>query len=548
AVAPGVEVPRYGGIYTEAITTSPQGFDPLVVPTNSAPTLQVTHDTLVSGDWTRGPAGTGDTDWLYGMLGRTDLWSGQLAESWEIRDAETIIYHIRKGVRWMSKPPVNGRELTAEDIAWNLESEWKKPGTNFQIFFKAEDRMISAKAIDKYTVEVKNPPKAMGINILENGEREFFRAPEVDKQYGNQNDWRNMNTTGPFYIVDYVPGSLVSYAKNPNYWETDPIGPGKGNQLPYIDGMRQLIIPDASTRLAAFRTGKIDLMRSLSWEDALDLEKRNPNLKSVQLFGAPLIPSGRADKPNLPFKDVRVRRALNMAVNKQEIVDLYYQGRAVLYGYPFYPTAAHSAFFTPFKDLPASAQEMFTYNPEKAKQLLKEAGYPNGFKANIVVSSAGTNVDYIAMIKNYLIKVGVDIQIQPLETSIYNTVSNGKTYDEMIARTSTMSSLPYMLHDARKDSAGNASMWEDEQTLATYQAIQDNLSKNDAAWVKALKDLGPHLLDEAWGIFMPVPYVYHMWWPWVKNFRGELSTGYARSWRHTRYAWIDQELKKSMGY
>lgn len=530
------------------ITVSPQGFDPLVVPTNSCPTLQVTHDTLLSGDWTRGPAGTGETDWLYGMLGRTDLWSGQLAESWEVVDDETIVYHIRKGVRWMNKPPVNGRELTAEDIAWNLEMEWKTPGTNFAIFFKPEDRMISATATDKYTVVVKNPPKALGINILECSEREFFRAPEVDKAYGNQNNWRNMNTTGPFYITEFVPESVVVYAKNPNYWEKDPVGPGKGNQLPYIDTFKQLIVPDLSTRQAAFRTGKVDLLRAQSWEDATNLLERNANLKYARLFGSPLIPSGRVDKPNLPFKDVRVRRALNMAVNKQEIVDLYYKGNAVLFGYPFPPTAAHKDFFTPLEEMPDSVKELFTYNPEKAKQLLKEAGYPNGFKAKIIVSSAATAVDYIAMIKDYLIKVGVDIQLQPVESTVYSSLANNKTYEEMIARTSTMAGLPYMLHDARKDSAGNASMWEDEKSLAAYQAIQDNLSRNDAAWVKALKDLSPHILDQAWGIFMPVPYVYHLWWPWVKNFHGELSTGYARFNRHVRYLWLDQELKQSMGY
>jgi peptide/nickel transport system substrate-binding protein len=179
---------------------------------------------------------------------------------------------------------------------------------------------------------------------------------------------------------------------------------------------------------------------------------------------------------------------------------------------------------------------------------LTEAGYPNGFKAKIVVSSAGTNVDYVAMVKDYLIKVGVDLQIQAMEASVYSTVSNAKTYEEMIARTSTMSGLPYMLHDARKDSAGNASMWETPQTLAAYQAIQDNLSKNDAAWVKALKDLSPHMVEEAWGIYMPIPYNYHVWWPWVKNFHGELSMGYARFWRHIRYMWIDQDMKKSMGF
>jgi len=508
----------------------------------------VTHDTLVSGSWERGPAGTGETDWLYGILGRTDLWSGQLAESWEIPNDTTIIYHIKKGIRWMNKPPVNGREMTADDIAWSIESEWKTPGTNFDIFFKKEDHLISATATDKYTVTLKVPAHAMGTNFLENSEREFMRAPEVTKQYGNQNDWRNMNTTGPFFISEYVPGSIIKFKKNPSYWETDPVGPGKGNQLPYIDSYVQLILPDLSTRIAAFRIGKIDTLGGLNWEDGSDLIKRNPKLQHVNVFTSPLFLSGRVDKPNLPFKDVKVRRALNLAVNKQEIVDNYYKGNAELFGYPFPPSPAFSAFYTPFKDMPASVQELFTYNPDKAKQLLKEAGYPTGFKTKIVVSSAGTNIDYVAMVAAYLAKVGVDMQIDARDATVYTTIANNRSNEEMIARTTTMFGLPYMMHDMRADSSGDASYWENATSLAAYQTMMSTLGRDDSKWVKALHDAMPDMLDNAWGIFMPIPYTYRVWWPWVKNYHGESSTGYARFNRNIRYLWIDQPLKKSLGY
>lgn len=548
AVAPAAGTPKYGGTYTEVVTIDPRGFDPLIVQTNSCPTLQVTQDTLLSGDWSKGPAGSRATDWLYGILGRTDLWSGQLAESWEIPSDQTIIYHIKKGIHWMNKPPVNGREMTADDLAWSIQSEWTTPNTNFDIFFKKEDRLISATATDKYTLSLKVPATAMGTNFLENSEREFMRAPEITKQYGNQNDWRNMNTTGPVYIFDYVPGSIITFKKNPSYWETDPVGPGKGNQLPYIDTYVQLIIPDASTRLAAFRIGKIDTLKSVGWEDGADLMKRNPALQSVSVFTSPLFLNGRVDKPNLPFKDVRVRRALNMAVNKQDIVDNYYKGHAELFGYPFPPTPAFSAFYTPLKDMPASVQEVFSYNPDKAKQLLADAGYPGGFKTKIVVSSLGTNIDYVAMIQAYLAKVGVDMQIDARDNTVYTTIANNRSNDEMIARTTTMFSLPYMMHDMRADSSGDASYWEDAQSLAAYQTMMNTLGRDDSKWVKALRDAMPDMLDNAWGIFLPIPYNYNIWWPWVKNFHGETSTGYARFNRNIRYLWIDQDLKKSMGH
>ena len=547
--AAGEEKPKYGGTYAEILTSEPAGFDPLVVQTNFIPSLQVTSDTLAGGDWAKGPAGTGEVSFLFGYLGRTELWGGQVAESWEIPDGETIIYHIRKGIKWMQRAPGNGREMTAADVAWSIESEWKTPGTNFAVYFSKEQHLISATATDKYTVVLKVPPKAMGTNFMENSEREFIRNPDVTKLYKDQNDWKNMDTTGPFYIVDYVRGSSITYAKNPNYWETNPVGPGKGDRLPYIEGVKQLIIMDTSTQLAAFRTAKVDIFRNLNWEDSKDLIKRTPALKSIQTFATSVaLPAGRVDKPELPFKDVKVRRALNIAVNKQEIVEKYYQGNAELFGWPFFNTKEHTPFYTPLNQMPASVQELYKYDPDKAKQLLKEAGYPNGFKTKIAVSSAGPDADFLAIIREYLLKVGIDMQLQVMEPTVYRNVMTARTHEEMLIRPAVMPGMPFMIHEIRVDSAGNHSMWQDEQTLAVWQSIQDNIGRNDAAWYKAVKDVMPHVLDEAPYMFVPAPYIYHIWWPWVKNFRGEVSTGYARSWRHLRYLWIDQELKKSMGY
>jgi len=408
--------------------------------------------------------------------------------------------------------------------------------------------LISANATDKYTVVCKVPANALGINFLENSERGFIRAPEVTTQFGNQNDWRNQNTTGPIYITEYIPGSIITYKKNPSYWEKDPVGPGKGNQLPYIDGVTQLIIPDTSTRIAAFRVGKIDLYKSMPWEDSANLLKKNPALVSTVVYGSSLFLAGRVDKQNLPFKDVRVRQALNMAIDKQSMVDNYYGGHAVVYGYPFPPSTAYKDFYTPFEQLTPLAQSMFKYDPEKAKALLKEAGYPTGFKTTIAVQSLGTNVDYVAIVKDYLSKIGVDMTILALDATVYAQVSSNRSNDEMIARTVTMYSLPYMLHEGRADSSGDFSYWQDEKTLAAYKLISDNLARNDAVWVKGLKDVTNDILENAWGIFMPQPQVYHIWWPWVKNFHGEVQTGYARFNRNVRYLWIDQDLKKTMGY
>jgi peptide/nickel transport system substrate-binding protein len=127
--------PKYGGTLN-VITDESTGFDPRKVMVHFTRTLPVSHETLLMGDWAKGPAGTGETDWRIGYLGDVSLLTGCLAESWELKDDETLVYHIREGVKWQDKPPVNGREFTSQDAAWNLEIEWRTTGSNLDIFFR----------------------------------------------------------------------------------------------------------------------------------------------------------------------------------------------------------------------------------------------------------------------------------------------------------------------------------------------------------------------------------------------------------------------------
>ena len=128
-------------------------------------------------------------------------------------------------------------------------------------------------------------------------------------------------------LTDYVPGSTLTYEKNPNYWQFDPIHPK--NRLPYLDMVKQLIITDASTQTAALRTGKIDVSSwtSLTLDDALLLMKQRPEMKYRPINGADNQLYFRLDKEELPFTDLKVRQALTLAINQQEIIDEYYNGQ-----------------------------------------------------------------------------------------------------------------------------------------------------------------------------------------------------------------------------
>ncbi len=125
-------------------------------------------------------------------------------------------------------------------------------------------------------------------------------------------------------ITDYKDGHSQTYTKNPKYWDSEVIG-GKKYQLPFTDKVVMMLIKDEATQIASFRTGKVDLMMTMNWRYVDELKKSNPQLQWKRvLYGGNYSLAMRMDTK--PFNDIRVRRAMNLAVNKKEIIDSFYQG------------------------------------------------------------------------------------------------------------------------------------------------------------------------------------------------------------------------------
>ncbi|MBI2849829.1 MAG: ABC transporter substrate-binding protein [Chloroflexi bacterium] len=546
AVTAPSQTPKHGGTFTYQ-SGDPTGFD--VVFSQRTQTAHLTNSLLLGGDWAKGPAGTGETNWEFGIVGQVSLYSGDLAERWESPQPDTIIFHLRKGVRWQNKPPVNGREFTADDVVYTLNRIYIQDREFVVNGAYTDDNALarSIKALDKYTVEIKIVPERFGNMLNWMGSWTFILPHEVYEKYGDMKDWRHALGTGPFMLTDYVPGSSTTFVKNPDYFENDALHPE--NQLPYLDSVRWLNIPDKSTEQAAFRTGKLDRITGVSWEDqALFLQQR-PQLKYKEKLNSAQMPGGRQDKKELPFKDIRVRQALNMAVDKQRILDHYYGGRGVLFAQPVPPTPEHSKLFTPLEEQPKAVQELFTYNPDKARQLLKEAGYPDGFKTEIITTA--DNIDFLAIVRDDLLKVGVDMIIKPLERGAYNNQWKNLTFNEMMTvgayQWNYANSMATFVPGSDNPTFFN---WDrsHERVNEAYKIVPANVGINEALWQKTLKELYPYILEQASMIWMPAYYSYTMWWPWVGNYHGELNVGYSVPSRFLQYIWIDGDLKKAMGY
>jgi peptide/nickel transport system substrate-binding protein len=531
-----VEKPQYGGTITFVQTEGT--FDPHG--------SQVAHDGLVFQglllwDYAKGPTGTGDyafDGWFFPLEQKV----GGLAESWELINQTTAIYHIRKGVRWQKGAPVNGRELVADDVVYSFKNSQDHPKS--LMYKKPGKPRITARALDKYTVEVKLPaPNVRGWNKI--GNELIVIPPEVKAAGLNWDDWKTSvgTGTGPYILEKFVEGASYNFRRNPDYWQFDPLHPK--NRLPYPDTMKGLVITDLSTQLAALRTGKIDHLsaNNLGFMQRKSLSKTNPELRNKRRFHDKHL-WFRLDKGI--FTDKRVRQALNMAVDNEKIVHELYEGQATWWVWPYAPDWD---VYIPREELPPKIKEIYTYNPEKAKRLLAKAGYPNGFKFEVTASSAMRQInDILAIYKNYFQAIGVDMKINQVERGQFWDIIGGGEFKDSTASPFGVVD-PYYVWDVvsnpnhywNNTKAGDQFMAKKMKEMAS---IGSQAERN-----RMLKEIGLYWFEKASVINLPVPNLYTFWQPWLKNYGGEFVCSIENAYSDClTYGWVDQKLKKKMGH
>jgi len=357
-------------------------------------------------------------------------------------------------------------------------------------------------------------------------------------------NWKNVNGSGPFLLSEVVQGNSNTYLKNPNYWGKDQLN-GGDYKLPFLDKIVFRTIKDEATYVTALRTAKIDMLENIRWQNVEQLKKSAPALKwSKWLSMSGTFLALRVDSK--PFDDIRVRRALNMAVNKKEIVAAYYNGNAELFAYPQHPD--YKGYFEPLEAMPASVQELFEYNPGKAKQLLSEVGYPNGFSFKVQVCSCNPDhMDLLPLIAAYFEQVGVKIEIQPMEYGAFLSAMTSKTnapgYFMSNGHTNPTTTIRKSFV---KGQVWNPSQYDDPAYEKKMNAAY--LERDEAKRQAMLKEMTREILDKAPYVWLPTPHIFTAWWPWVKNYNGELRAGAVRPGPIYARIWIDQELKKKLGY
>ena len=549
------EKPRYGGTITmnrEILLVSFSNWDPRGGGgPHELANVQITNQRLVQLDWARGRSGTGDYPNFLAATPPLYI-APQLAESWSYPNPTSLVFKMRERIRFWEKEDVvkpnpgleadYGREVTAHDVAWS-----KNTGNFYQ---KGQPGTHKYTALDDHTLEISWPAADATEGAFNYSQYLFtFNSGLQNIPKDDWGNWHNALGTGAYIPTDYVKGSTLTYKRNPNYWENDSIH--KDNRLPYADTLRIVDFDDEATIVAALRAGQLDLTNGLgtSGKFGLQLKKSNPEILQAPAVPTPAMWVPRMDLKDNPFSDIKVRQALMMSIPRDEIVESFYGGFAVPYSMPTFPMFRD--WFVKYEDLPteptqpgscASAKDVVTYNPDKARKCLAEAGYPDGFDFDLVAPPG--EAEFNELYQGVWNKVGIRANLKVVELAVWQSTKDRVDHLGLTSWTPGFWQDPFSiitnaLHsNATINSARAKDKMYDDILTVVEQELDDD--KRKAAW----KEFFPKALEQTVYMHGVAFDKLTFWNPWVKGYSGEMSAVGIQGWHSVaKNIWIDQDMQ-----
>lgn len=328
-----------------------------------------------------------------------------LAESFEISpDGKIYTFKIRKDVEFH-----NGRKLTAEDIKYSIERavnpKTESPGQGFFHSIKGYDDMVASKAatlsgitvVDPYTLRIElSRPDATFLHVM--AINFAFAVPKEEVEKWGQDFGKHPVGTGAFIMKEWKLGQNVVYVRNPHYYK-----PG----LPHLDKIVFEVGQEPTVALLRLQRGEVDILGD-GIPPARFLQVKNDPKNAGMIIEGGQLHTGYISMNVLmkPFDNVKVRQAVNMAINKQRICKII-NNRAIPANQPLPPSMP--GYDKKYKGYP--------YNPARAKALLGEAGYPGGFQTELYANNTDPNPRIAQAIQQDLAEIGIKADLKTLAQS-----------------------------------------------------------------------------------------------------------------------------------
>lgn len=380
---------------------------------------------------------------LLGYNAKGELQS-ELAESWERQGDTVYVVKLRKNAKFH-----NGDPVTADDVKFSFGLIMDKK--NAAYLYDSLQVIQSIDVVDPQTAKITlKAPSASFLAVLADPEGPIIsHKSTIEDPMG----------AGPFVLKQAEKGVKVEVTKFKDYYK-----PGR----PYLDGIKFVVYADENPRVAALQTGDMDLIEYVPWKDMATIEK-DPKLKMDSTNGPFMylifnVTSG-------PFAKAEVRRAMGYAINRDNILQGAFFGRGgALYGIPMAPPYDND-----------KLAHFWSYDPNKAKQLLAEAGYPNGFEATLLSTSQyGMHQDTAQVVQNDLEKIGVKVKLNLPDWPTRIQLGNKGQYEFAIM--------------------GSAGRFNDPDWLSDFAGGSDNYARSFGyknAKLQELMDAGRKELDQA---------------------------------------------------
>lgn len=404
-----------------------------------------------------------------------------LAEDWEYEDDTTIIFHIRQGVKFH-----DGTELKASDVKFSLERA-------YEMGFAAADLSAvdfeKCEAVDDYTYKlVLKHPFAPIISSLAASSAAIVPQNVVEEK-GEDYLSANPIGTGPYKLEEWIQGDRIELIKNEDYWD----------EVKGVDSITMRFITETANRAIEVEIGGVDIAYDVSPND-IDRLKDNPDVEVLQDMSlSTTYIAFNCQKE--PFTDSRVRQAIAYALDIENIVDSVYFGTGTTGKNVLAPTVWGCS----------ENVKPLGYDPEKAKALLEEAGYSDGFKTKIWVSDNQQRIDIAEIAQNQLKEVGIDCEVKILEWGTFLEALENKELDIFLLGNSVTSGdgdeLYYQFH-SESNYSGNTAYYRNPEVDAMIEESRVIIDDNERA--KKLEDIQKVVIEEA---------------PWIPVWHGEIITG-----------------------
>jgi peptide/nickel transport system substrate-binding protein len=407
---------------TETTTTTPPPTTPPTTPSPTTPTLTestattptpptttvvppiVPFDTLRIATTDFGNESVdpndGDAVWGYALYDplitydATGNPNGVVAASWEISpDGNTWTFHIRQGIKFH-----NGDPLTAEDVKFSVDRFSTGNLTNVWGNFLYNNK-VSSSVIDDYTFRyVTEHPEPTLVAAFSNVfilPRDYFEAMGQDYFRAHPVG------SGPWKFVNHTSGTSFTMEANTGYW----------GEVPAFKYIIDYQVPEEATQMAMLRSGEVDITPNLSMDNIIKLQKEGFLTAEV---GLPILANisfqGTWFASGVPTSDIHVRQAMSYAIDRQAICDDLYGGNAVPGGM-FY---MHPGCYGWTDELEADA-----YNPDMARYLLAQAGYPTGVSGIHIYANETTPLDFLYALRDQWNEIGIEVTIEQLDFGTY---------------------------------------------------------------------------------------------------------------------------------